>query len=278
LTPLGNPIETTIDLSDHLERSALLSEIPWIRHGVTRRVPGLGLADGNVGYTAPRDGNDAWQMRQLWARAVGVEPSQLVRVRQVHGSAVHIADASDLARGTHPEASESPVGDAVITSEPGIALSTLHADCLAALIADPVRRVVGSIHAGWRSTVRDISGETVRTMTLAFGSRPEDLIAYIGPSIGIDRYEVGHEVAAAWRAVSDCPDLALHEVSGGWHFDLKRANAQQLTAAGVRPERIEISTVCTASEPDRWFSHRGQGPLTGRFATIIAIVDERPGI
>ena len=277
MTLLGNPIGTNNDLTEHLERSALLSAIPWVRHGVTRRVPGLGLADGNVGYTAPRDEEDAWQMRQLWARAVGVDPSQLVRVRQVHGSVVHVADKSDLERGTHPEATESPIGDAVITAVPGVALSTLHADCLAALIVDPVCRVVGSIHAGWRSTMLDVSGETVRTMASAFGSRAADLIAYLGPSIGIDRYEVGEEVADAWRSVTHDPDRALRQVGGRWRFDLKRANAQQLMAAGVRPEHIEISTVCTASDPERWFSHRGQGPLTGRFATIIAIEDEGPG-
>lgn len=277
MTLLGNSIETAPDLSDHLERSVLLSRIPWIRHGVTRRVPGLGRADGNVGYTAPRDEDDAWWMRQLWARAVGVEPSQLVRVRQVHGAVVHIADASDLARGAHPDASESPIGDAVITGEPGVALSTLHADCLAALIADPVQRVIGSIHAGWRSTVLDISGETVRTMEKTFGSRPEDLIVYVGPSIGVDRYQVGHEVASAWRCVTTDSDLALRKVNGSWQFDLKQANVQQLVATGVRPERIEISSVCTASDPDRWFSHRGQGPHTGRFSTIIAIVDEESG-
>jgi YfiH family protein len=239
-------------------------------------VPGLGLADGNVGYTAPRDEEDAWRMRQLWARAVGVEPSQLVRVRQVHGAVVHVADASDLARGTHPEASESPIGDAVITGKPGIALSTLHADCLAALVVDPVCRAVGSIHAGWRSTMLDISGETVRAMARAFGSRATDLLVYVGPSIGGDRYEVGEEVADTWRSVWNGPDTALHKINGSWRFDLKQANARQLMAAGVRSEQIEISAVCTASDPDRWFSHRGQGPLTGRFSTIIAIVDEGP--
>ncbi len=274
MTLLGNQIEVNTDLRDHLEQSVLLSAIPWIRHGVTRRVAGLGRADGNVGYSAPRDVEDAWHMRHLWARAVGVEPSQLVRVRQVHGATVHVADASDLVRGTGPTAVDTPIGDAVVTATPGVALSTLHADCLATLIVDPVQRVVGSIHAGWRSTMLDVSGETVRTMTSAFGSLPGDLIAYVGPSIGLDRYEVGDDVAEAWRAASSEPDRALPRIDSSWRFDLKVANAQQLISAGMDPGRIEISPVCTASDPENWFSHRGQGPMTGRFATIIAIADE----
>ena len=278
MTLLDIQSENANDLAVHLERSALLSAIPWLRHGVTRRVPGLGEADGNVGYTAPRDADDAWRMRQLWARAAGVDPALLVRVRQMHGAEVHVADASDLTRGAHPEAIESPIGDAVVSATPGVALSTLHADCLATLIVDPVRRVVGSIHAGWRSTMLDISGETVRTMRRSFGSRPSDLIAYVGPSIGADRYEVGDEVAEAWRAASSEAHRALRRIGSNWRLDLKAANAQQLIAAGVAPDRIEISDVCTASDSDNWFSHRGQGPDTGRFMTIVAIADgdQRP--
>lgn len=275
MTLLGNRLEPATCLGPLLERSALLSAFPWIRHGVTRRVPGFGRADGNVGYSAPRDAEDAWTMRQLWAHAVGIDPSQLVRVRQVHGCAVHIADSSDLLRGTRPDASDSPVADAIVTVEPGVALSTLHADCLAMLIADPIQRVVGSIHAGWRSTMLNIAGETVRAMSSRFGSRPDDLIAYVGPSIGVDRYEVGNEVADAWRVACHEPDVALRKVGDSWRFDLKKANAQQLRIAGLVSDRIEISPICTARDSDHWFSHRAQGPLTGRFATMIAIVDEQ---
>ena len=260
-----------MELAQHVERSRLISAVPWVRHGITRRVPGLGLADGNVGYTAPRDEADAWEMRQRWVRAMGIDPSDLVRVRQVHGNAVRVATEADTERGTHPDAGEAPIADALITADQHVALMTLHADCLAMLLVDPEQRVVGAVHAGWRSTVKDISGETVRAMRSAFGSRPEDLIAYVGPSISADRYEVGDEVVEAWRSVPGTSEAAVTRVNGAWRFDLKVANASQLRACGLADKNIEISLVCTASHTGRWFSHRAQGPLTGRFAAVIMI-------
>ena len=134
------PSSTTMsptELASFFDRSSMLQTIPWLRHGITSRVPGLGLADGNIGYTAPRDEGDAWRMRKLWIEALGMSPDSLVRVRQVHGNAVHVATEADLTRGAHPNASEAPIADAVITNRPGLALATLHADCLAMLIVDP---------------------------------------------------------------------------------------------------------------------------------------------
>jgi len=113
----------------------------------------------------------------------------------------------------------------------------------------------------------------VRAMSREFGSKPQDLLAYVGPSISAYRYEVGEEVANAWSGANHEPEYALERVGSSWRFDLKRANTQQLMAAGVRPDQIEVSHVCTASDPDNWFSHRAQGPHTGRFATMIAIRD-----
>lgn len=261
-----------VDLSGHLERSGLLGSETWIAHGVTRRVPGLGEADGNVGYTAPRDEADAWLMRQHWARALPVDPGRIVRVRQVHGNAVHVATVEDVSRGAHPEATGAPIADAIVTNVPGLALTTLHADCLAMLIADPVSKTVAAIHAGWRSTVLDIAGETVRAMQREFGVRPMDVLAYVGPSIGLDRYQVGLEVVEAWRSLAP-ETAAVHERADGWYFDLKRANVEMLARVGVPADQMDISPVCTASDPENWFSHRGQGPLTGRFAAMIAIKD-----
>lgn len=268
------PMISAHPLARHLDRSRLLAAIPWVRHGITRRVPGMGLADGNVGYTAPRDEIDAWEMRKQWARAIGIDPASLVRVRQIHGNDVRVATAVDTERGAHPNAGEAPMADAIVTATPDVALMTLHADCLAMFLVDPVNRVVAAVHAGWRSTVLNVAGKTVDTMRASFGSRPADLHAYVGPSIGADRYEVGEEVIEAWRRLPESTEDAYLKHDGRWRFDLKAANVSQLVASGTHAAKIEVSPVCTASDPDRWFSHRGQGPLTGRFAAIIAIAGD----
>ena len=258
-----------------LVRSELLGDIRWIRHGITTRVVGLGRAEGNVGYTAPRDPDDAWRMRELWTKAVGLDPERIVRVRQVHADDVSVAVEADGRRGGRPDAGEAPIADAIVTSTPGLALVTLHADCLPVLLADRRQHVVAAIHAGWRGTLLDITGSTVRRMSDEFGTQPADVVAFIGPGIGVDAFEVGDEVVSAFDG--RWPDAGVTENRGPrTHLDLKRANALQLELAGVPSESIEVSPLCTVADQDRLFSHRAQGPRTGRFAAIIGFAQDGP--
>jgi YfiH family protein len=253
-------------------QSNLLSAIPGVLHGVTNRVRGLGAADGNVGYGAPRDRADAWAMRQLWAGRIGFDPESIVGLRQVHGSGVQIVTAADAGKGAVPGSNPVDAADALITKESGVALMTLHADCLPILVVDPDIPAVAAIHSGWRGTVEDVAGETVRAMQTAFGSDPSRLLAFFGPSIGPCCYEVGSEVADAWRerAGADSQD-ALGRSLNRWTLDLRRANQYLLATAEVESANIEISVTCTKCNGDRWFSHRGQGANTGRFAAFIAL-------
>lgn len=256
--------------SPPLLRSLLLESLPWLRHGITTRVAGMGLAEGNVGYTAPRDKDDAWRMRRLWTEAVGLDPDLIVRVHQVHGPTVAVVAEVDGVRGGRPDSAGSPVADAIVTATPGLALMTLHADCLPILLADRRRRVVGTIHAGWRGTLADVASATVRAMSSTFGTDPTDVVAFIGPGIGVDHYQVGDDVAASFERAWPGAGV-VHRRGDRPHVDLKRTNAWQLTLAGVPPDRIETSPLCTVSDGDRLFSHRGQGAETGRFAAIIGI-------
>ena len=257
-------------------RSALLGAVPGIVHGVTRRVPGLGVADGNLGYGPPRDVADAWSMRRRWCAAIGVDPERLATAGQVHGATVLRVSGEQAGLGARPGSGRVGIGDALITDAPGVALLSLHADCLALLLVDPGtaggRPVVGVVHAGWRGTAADAAGAAVRAMAEAFGSRPERLLAYLGPAIGPCCYEVGPEVAAAWteRAGAEA-GVALAPAGERWTLDLRAANRWLLVRAGMTEERVEAAPICTRCEADAWFSHRAQGPTTGRFGAIIAI-------
>jgi YfiH family protein len=150
---------------------------------------------------------------------------------------------------------------------------TLHADCLPILIVDRARPAIAVVHAGWRGTVADVTGATVRAMGAAFGSRAHELLVYVGPGIGAGCYHVGADVVEAWRAFAGRDAEAAFGIAGGQTtFDGRAANRLLLDRAGVAPDRIEVSDVCTRCHSDAWFSHRGQGPATGRFGAVIALV------
>src|SRR5829696_2311310 len=238
--------------------SQILSAMPGVIHGITRRVPGLGSADGNVGYSAPRDTADAWQMRQVWLGSVGLDPESIVVAHQVHGAGVATVSASDAGWGARPASKSIAQADALVTNNVGVVLMTLHADCMAILLCDPVRRVVATIHAGWRGTVAGVTAESVRTMMARFGSNPKDVIAYLGPAIGPCCYEVGEDVVEDWRAARiDPADSAIRpslERPDRRMFDLETANRLQFGTVGVPAANIEASRICTRCQGDGWFS------------------------
>jgi YfiH family protein len=267
------PDDAAIDAS-YVHRSPLLASVPGIVHGVTRRAPGMGRADGNVGYSAPRDREDAWAMRQSWLSAVGLDPGTIVVGSQVHANAVAAVARGDAGKGARPGAATVGIADGLTTNDSGVVLFTLHADCMPIMLVDPVKRAVATVHAGWRGTVADIAGETVRTMRERYGSDPSELLAYLAPAIGGCCYEVGDDVRAAWFARAEAEEHDSLRPSGEkWTFDLDRANRRQLTHAGVSEDRIESSGICTRCRGDEWFSHRGQGSSTGRYGAFIALAE-----
>ena len=236
----------------------------------------MGLADGNLGFSAPRDREDAWAMRQQWCAAAALNATNLVTLGQIHGTRLHLASASQAGWGATPGSRQIGLGDALATADAGPVLMTLHADCQPVLFVDPARGprgpVVAVVHAGWRGTVTDIVGRTVAEMAARFGTRPADVHVYLGPGIGSCCYDVGDEVVAAWRerAGADA-GTAVHCSDGSFRFSLTAANALLLGRAGVAAAHVDASGVCTRCQGEHWFSHRGQGPGTGRFGAMIAV-------
>jgi polyphenol oxidase len=257
---------------DALVRSALVSAIPGIRHGITGRLPGVGIADANVGFSPPRDRPAAWLERQRWCNAAGIDPAVVTVTRQVHGATVLHVGAAERGRGGPLGSDPYGEADGLMTNVPGVAVMTLHADCMPILLADPDGPAVCAIHAGWRGTTLGIAEAAVRAMADAYGSDPARLVGYLGPSIGGCCYEVGDEVVDAWRQLAGA-DGSAAIVAGPRkaHLDLVVANRHLLERAGVPAARIEVASVCTRCDGDRWFSHRGQGADTGRFGAIIGI-------
>ncbi len=215
-------------------------------------------------------------MRQQWAASIGLDANKLVVPYQVHGCGVAIVRRKHAGAGASPGSPLLAKADAVVTAEQGVALMTTHADCLPLLLYAPESAVVAAVHAGWRSTVTGVTRNTLRTMTSVFHVDPAEVIAFIGPAICRDCYEVGPEVARAWGLLdkNDAAGAILRR-DRRMTFDLLAANRQLLLDEGVEPAHIEDSGLCTRCDGDDWFSHRGQGPLTGRFGAMIGLDGHR---
>jgi YfiH family protein len=159
-------------------------------------------------------------------------------------------------------------GDALITDEPGLRLVIRTADCVPVLLADPERKAVAAVHAGWRGTAASVVAKTVERMRQEFGSAPEHLVAAIGPSIGACCYEVGPDVAE--RFTTWFPELQSTAGQPA-SINLSEANRQQLLQCGVTSARVIEAGLCTYCEYTEFHSFRRDKERSGRMESWIAI-------
>ncbi len=170
--------------------------------------------------------------------------------------------------GAHDHGQTFDNFDILVTDEPETPLLMVYADCAPIIIFDPARRALALIHSGWRGTVQGAARAAVAALTCEFGSRPADLMAAVGPSIGPCCYEVGDDVAAAVTATFAQPDALLpQQPHGRRRFDLWAANRQLLTEAGV--QRIEMAELCTACHTEEFYSYRAERGKTGHFGALV---------
>jgi YfiH family protein len=274
-------------------------DFPWLWAGFSTRKGGLSRAycaddapgELNLGITASDDREIVLGNRRLFAEAITSKASTpLISLRQFHSNRIVHATGADAALKQPHKA------DGQMTAESGLLLAIQTADCIPVLVVDRKRRVVAAFHAGWRGTLKRIVESGVGQMRLAFGSHPQDLIAAIGPGIGLCCYAVGEEVLSEFdsqfsysrelfREVYDSdpvrrkyPMLFLTQRAPGHsaigpslHVDLIEANRRQLLSAGLAPKSIQIVGGCTQCHPDLFFSHRGSHGHAGRMMAAIGI-------
>lgn len=249
-----------------LYRFEELNGAAGVNHAVLTRIGGVSrgpYATLNLGHTV---GDDLAAVEENHRRALGVlglSPADVVSPYQVHGARVGVVGRAHL--GT-----VQPATDALVTATPAVPLLMRFGDCASVLLFDPVRRVVGMAHAGWRGVVAGVVGATVRTMVERLGCSPADLWAGIGPTIGPCCYEVGAGVVRAVKAACAPPADVVRSVNGRAHLDLPAAVQAQLRACGV--ERIEDAGLCTACCVDEFFSHRADHGRTGRFGIVMELL------
>lgn len=226
------------------------------RHGGQSRPPFSYL---NCSYAVGDDRKAVVANRSAMKETMKLD--RLVSVGQVHGDAIHCLEefpAEDL---------EIDGYDAIVSPLPDVGLMIQHADCQAVLLCDPVRRIIAAVHSGWRGSVGDILGKTVRLMADRYTARPQDMLAVIGPSLGPCCSEfVNHRL--------ELPDQFHRFRTVDNHFDFWQISREQLTAAGLLSPSISVAGVCTSCSPD-YFSYRrakreGDG-VTGRNGSVIVL-------
>jgi YfiH family protein len=258
----------------------------WLRHGFSTRGGGVSVVYGsargelNLGWTKDDDGTGVAENRRRLVRAVGAGSDfSLVTVRQVHGTVswpVREGDGAVEGRLQTAEGRAVLEGDGLMTSVPGVLLGIQTADCVPVLVVDVSRRVVAAFHAGWRGTVARIVERGVATMEVEYGSRAEDLVAAVGPSIGACCYAVGEEVRDEFGAAFGYAGELFREGGGEIKLNLWEANRRQLVEAGVKVDRIAVVGECTACAVDaavrrKYFSHRAEKGFTGRMLSVAGV-------
>lgn len=238
-----------------------VTQAVFTRHGGASPYPWESL---NVGGTVGDDPKRVVENRTLIFNAVKRDLTSMFDVWQVHSTRIICAESSRKMDTPYLKA------DAILTDNPNVTLFMRFADCVPVFLFDPVQNVIGLVHSGWSGTVKKISILTVETMAKKYGSKPENIIAGIGPSISHNHYPIRQDVIRQVRtAFGKNEAKVLIKEKNVIQFDLWEANRILLSQAGLNA--IEVSNVCTASNPSDWYSHRGEGGKTGRFGALIGL-------
>lgn len=245
-----------------------------VAHGFSTRLGGVsqGMWDSlNLGVSRGDDPDHVRENYRRFLTAIGADGQVIAMSHQVHGGEVHTVTTADLR--TDPYDKVEYEADGLMTDLPGVTLLVYSADCIPVLFYDPVRRVAAAVHAGWRGTAAGIVDNAVARMKDVYHSRPEDILAAIGPGVCSSCFETHEDVPNAMTAaLSTC---VLHHIkikeNGKFSVDLREINRMRLEQVGLNPDHIAVSTQCTACHLDRFWSHRRMGNERGSMAAAIQL-------
>lgn len=274
--------------SSHILNTVYRGEVPFlsfqaledtgmVTNGFSTRFGGTSqgvFSSMNLSYSRADDPVHIQENFARMAKALGVERDRMVLSWQTHTVNVRRVTREDEGKGIIRERDYRDV-DGLITNEPGITLATVYADCVPLYLVDTKGQAIGLSHSGWRGTVNRMGQVSVDAMSREFGTRPQDLVVCIGPSICRDCYEVGEEVAQAFRAsfAKEYWEELLHEngTPGKYQLDLWRANEIIFLEAGVPREQIHTTNICTRCNSDVLFSHRSSGQKRGNLGAFLCL-------
>ncbi|MBI5047812.1 MAG: peptidoglycan editing factor PgeF [Deltaproteobacteria bacterium] len=250
--------------------SPLLETTNFISHGFLSRLGGISkppFASLNFDIREGDAVENVKHSKAIAGRLFGFDASRLLTINQVHGSDIFtidkpVKDISGLSKTS---------ADAIITNQCGIAIGVLTADCVPILLADPVKNVVGVVHAGWKGTAKGIIEKAIETMVKQFDSDKKAILAAIGPSIGQCCYKVDETVIKEFgvRSLEFKGNEFIEKKGTAWRVDLKKTNYAQLLKSGILKQNISVEDICTSCRNDIFFSYRADGKITGRQLNFI---------
>ncbi len=267
-----------------------LSETGIVTHGFTTRLGGVSegiFSTLNLGFARGDDPEAVRENFRRAAEALEFDLDRIVCTHQTHTTNVRVVTEADAGKGV-TTAREYRDVDGLVTNVPGLVLAAFFADCVPLFFVDPTHRAIGLSHSGWKGTAARMGARTLTVMADAYETRPEDVICAIGPSICRDCYEVSGDVAEKFaeefvgyeseilRAKGEQERLSADAIRQAgqeqkYLLDLWRANEIVLTDAGVRPEHLSVTDICTCCNPDLLFSHRASHGKRGNFGAFLSI-------
>ena len=258
----------------------LIEETGAVRHLFSTRLGGVSdgiFASMNLSYTRGDEKAAVDENYRRIAGLLGCEPEDIVCSDQTHTTNIRVVEEKDKGKGIIRPKDYTDI-DGLITNVPGIVLATFYADCVPLFFIDTEKKAVGLSHSGWRGTVGRMGQCTIEAMQKAYGTRPEDVVAAIGPSICQDCYEVSEDVADAFYREFHGPGhgeaILLSPGNGKYQLNLWRANQIVLEEAGVLPEKIQVTDICTCCNPAYLFSHRASQGKRGNLGAFLGLLSE----
>lgn len=254
----------------------LFADTGIVRHGFSTRLGGVSegyYSSLNLSFTR---GDEEEAVRENFRRigkAIGVSCEDMVFSQQTHTTNVRIVTEADRGMGIMRPRDFHDV-DGLVTNVSGLCLVTFYADCVPLFFVDPVKKVIGLSHSGWRGTVGKIGKVTVELMKEQYGCHPSDILAAVGPSICQDCYEVSEEVVEKFRenfAQKYWEDLFYQKENGKYQLNLWKANEIIFTESGILPEHMAVTNLCTHCNSDVLYSHRTAGDKRGNLAAFLAL-------
>lgn len=251
----------------------LLERTGMVEHCFTTRLGGVSegmFSSMNLSFSRGDKKEAVEENFRRLAAAMGTKLENFVFTDQTHTTNVRKVTREDAGKGITKERDYSDV-DGLITDEPGLVLSAFFADCVPLYFVDPVHRAIGLSHSGWRGTAERMGAVTLKAMEKAYGTQPKDVICAIGPSICQYCYEVSEDVAEKFPMEFYGREIVFDKGNGKYQLDLWRANGHILIKAGVLPEHIAMTDICTCCNEKLLFSHRASQGKRGNLGAFLSL-------